>query len=296
MKKHSSPTPEVDLSLEDALLHGNKENVSHDDYSLPSPKLSKIVVNMSRSKAGPAQSSLRKTDGQEKRKKRGLTVSFVQNSETDNNTHKPGDSTARKLTRHPTQRNMGASLVDSLNTSRYGAMDRRYAQTHKEGKFPTGYPGEDPRLGYDWIAGLLDASESYLSERDDEYFDDMKEFRRVNFEDCHRPKEVRYVYVLDMVNIICIGPNFHSGAPTRKFYFHCLEIMKQKLWPSSCFNISLVLFLNICKFNKNLDLMKINFPVFLFQVTLDRLIIVNHLEQNISRVKSSNTVCAIWGK
>ena len=46
--------------------------------------------------------------------------------------------------------------------------------------------GDDKRrslLGYDWIAGMLDNT-SYLSERPDGYFDDLKEFRRVNKKDC----------------------------------------------------------------------------------------------------------------
>lgn len=47
--------------------------------------------------------------------------------------------------------------------------------------------GNDERrrslLGYDWIAGMLDNT-SYLSEKPDDYFDDLKEFRRVNKEDC----------------------------------------------------------------------------------------------------------------
>lgn len=38
-------------------------------------------------------------------------------------------------------------------------------------------------LGYDWIAGMLDNT-SRLSERPDTYFDDLKEFRRVNKQDC----------------------------------------------------------------------------------------------------------------
>ncbi|XP_067049812.1 migration and invasion-inhibitory protein-like [Acropora muricata] len=38
-------------------------------------------------------------------------------------------------------------------------------------------------LGYDWIAGMLDNT-SHLSERPDTYFDDLKEFRRVNKQDC----------------------------------------------------------------------------------------------------------------
>lgn len=38
-------------------------------------------------------------------------------------------------------------------------------------------------LGYDWIVGLLD-NIFYLLERLDDFFDDLKEFRRVNKEDC----------------------------------------------------------------------------------------------------------------
>lgn len=39
-------------------------------------------------------------------------------------------------------------------------------------------------LGYDWIAGILD-NESYLSEKPDDFFDEIKEFRRVNKKDCY---------------------------------------------------------------------------------------------------------------
>ena len=38
-------------------------------------------------------------------------------------------------------------------------------------------------LGYDWIAGMLD-NDSYLSEKDDGFFEDLKEFRRVNKNEC----------------------------------------------------------------------------------------------------------------
>ena len=71
-------------------------------------------------------------------------------------------------------------------------MEQRYSQARREQvqRSPGGYPGADPRLGYDWIAGLLDASESYLSEKDDEYFRGIEEFRRVNYDECHRPNEV----------------------------------------------------------------------------------------------------------
>lgn len=194
----TAPEPHVDLSLEEALFdRTSRENISKsvDDYSLPSPKLSRIVVdtgrNITSNSVKPALLFSR-TSAQKNKKKRGLTVSFVQN-DSDKSTCKPGspDSTSRKkFTRHATQRNLDTSLVDSLNSSRYGAMERHYNQTRKEGRFPGKSLGTDPRLGYDWIAGLLDASESYLSERDNEYFEEMKEFRRVNFDECHRPKEV----------------------------------------------------------------------------------------------------------
>ncbi|KAF4093845.1 hypothetical protein AMELA_G00006330 [Ameiurus melas] len=40
-----------------------------------------------------------------------------------------------------------------------------------------------PLLGYDWIAGLLDA-ESSLSDRSEEFFSELRTFRRVNKEEC----------------------------------------------------------------------------------------------------------------
>ncbi len=38
-------------------------------------------------------------------------------------------------------------------------------------------------LGYDWIAGMLD-NDSYISQKDDSFFDELKEFRRVNRSEC----------------------------------------------------------------------------------------------------------------
>lgn len=38
-------------------------------------------------------------------------------------------------------------------------------------------------LGYDWIAGMLD-NDSYISQKDDSFFDELKEFRRVNRTEC----------------------------------------------------------------------------------------------------------------
>uniref|UniRef100_A0A8D0CC61 Migration and invasion inhibitory protein n=1 Tax=Salvator merianae TaxID=96440 RepID=A0A8D0CC61_SALMN len=40
-----------------------------------------------------------------------------------------------------------------------------------------------PFLGYDWIAGLLDMDSS-LSEKSEQYFSELQDFRRVNREDC----------------------------------------------------------------------------------------------------------------
>lgn len=174
----------------------DKENV-HSSSALPSPKLSRIVVDTSQSSCGsksakPMTSSLRESSTK-KKSRRGLTVSFVQN-DMDKNTHTargPGRSggSKKRITRHATQRDLGRSMVNSLNSSKFGAMERRYAQTRKEGTSPRHFPGGDPQLGYDWIAGLVDASESYLSERD-EYFEEMKEFRRVNYAECHQAKQV----------------------------------------------------------------------------------------------------------
>ena len=185
----------MDLSLEEALLaKAKKENLPSEGIGLPSPKLSRIVVDTSRrldTHMDPklATSSLRKHD-KEGKIKRGLTVSFVQSDGDKKSLGGVSSSSKKKFTRHRTQRNLDSSITDDLNSSRYGAMERRYSQTRKEGKFPRNYPGDDPRLGYDWIAGLLDASESYLSERDDKYFEEINEFRRINFAECHKHGEV----------------------------------------------------------------------------------------------------------
>ncbi|TNN66216.1 Migration and invasion-inhibitory protein [Liparis tanakae] len=46
-----------------------------------------------------------------------------------------------------------------------------------------------PLLGYDWIAGVLDAEDS-LIERSDEFFNDLHTFRSLNKDECvHNPQE-----------------------------------------------------------------------------------------------------------
>ena len=176
----------------------NEENIPS-SLAFPSPKLSRIVVDTSQdfcsSKSPKSRTSSLKEPSTKEKPRKGLTVSFVQ-TVSDGNAHSaesPGGSRGSKkvITRHATQQNLGSSMLNSLNSSKFGAMERRYAQTRKEGKYPRQFRGDDPRLGYDWIAGLLDTSESYPSERDDEYFEEMKEFRRVNYSECHLAKQVQ---------------------------------------------------------------------------------------------------------
>lgn len=173
---------------------------------LPSPKMSRIIVDTSRSVPTPGSSKKRSSSGVMKgvspsptrvgtsKKKRGLSVSFVDDEESPTVLKRKKGNLRPESHRHSrTKQDLGASLIESLNSSRYGALDRSLSQTRKEGRFPRKYAGGDPRLGYDWIAGLLDSSQAYLSEKDDEYFEDMKEFRRVNHADCFRPREAMYV-------------------------------------------------------------------------------------------------------
>ena len=175
-----------------------------DDYPthLPSPKMSRIVVDTSRTLPTSGSNKKRSSSGVMKgvspsparvgtsKKKRGLSVSFVDNDDESPSVLKRKKGNLRPQSHNSkAQQDLGTSLIESLNSSRYGALDRSLSQTRKQGRFPRKYAGGDPRLGYDWIAGLLDTSEAYLSEKDDEYFEDMKEFRRVNHADCFRPKE-----------------------------------------------------------------------------------------------------------
>ena len=51
------------------------------------------------------------------------------------------------------------------------------------------WAGDDPLLGYDWIAGLVEAG-SGLEEKEEEYFMEMKEFRKVNHAECTRPHPI----------------------------------------------------------------------------------------------------------
>ena len=162
--------------------------------------MSRIVVDTSRFLTTPGSSTKRPKavrkgitpSSARQSKKRGLSVSFVQVDKESPSVLKKMEGNVRPGSlRSRTQEELGASVIESLNSSRFGALDRSLAQTRKQGQFPRKYAGSNPQLGYDWIAGLLDASEAYLSEKDDEYFNDIKEFRRVNHADCFRPKETQ---------------------------------------------------------------------------------------------------------
>lgn len=90
----------------------------------------------------------------------------------------------RILKDNKTHKSPKEQLTEALNASHYGALEctlpltRSLRKSHK-------YEGIDPKLGYDWIAGILDTS-SYIAKCSDDYFDEMKEFRRANREDCCR--------------------------------------------------------------------------------------------------------------
>lgn len=99
------------------------------------------------------------------RKKRGLSVSFQPITKT---------SGAQESKRMP---------VHSLNTSRYGALDQQQHST----AIPRRRTGEEIQLlGYDWIAGLMDAGPR-TSQFSDEHLLELREFRHVNSAECYMP-------------------------------------------------------------------------------------------------------------
>ncbi len=179
-----------DDSLEEVLFDntsGKDTSKTMGMYSLPSPRLSTILMDSSR-EFGARKSALSSVKGLEEGSKKRLSVSFLK-EDTDKNSSK----SKRKLTRHSTQRNLDESLMHSFS-SPYRDTEQSYALARK-GKESGAFlrrmaAGSDPRLGYDWIAGLLDSSGPSLSDRDNEYFNELNEFRKVNYEECHRPKEV----------------------------------------------------------------------------------------------------------
>ena len=128
--------------------------------------------------------------GVSKGKQRGLSVSFVGKGESKGIVlpHKSSGNAENSRTHFTNAPSLGRRLIESLNTSRYGTLDRSMAEARKSRVFPRKYAGDDPALGYDWIAGLLDTG-SCLAQHDDAYFEEMREFRRVNHDECSRVHE-----------------------------------------------------------------------------------------------------------
>lgn len=167
--------PLLDLSLEDALLSQTRQKektarISGEEGE-GGPNLSQRAI-AGTSKCGS------------KKKGRGLTVSFIEKDRSQDATKDwDGSKVEHRSLDFAAERELGASLIESLNSSRFGALEQRLSLMRKTHTFPRKYAGADPRLGYDWIAGLLDVDSS-LGEREDEYFEEMKEFRRVNRSEC----------------------------------------------------------------------------------------------------------------
>ena len=91
-------------------------------------------------------------------------------------------------------------ITEVLNVSQYGALEHTLPVTRSLRKSHR-CQGIDPKLGYDWIAGLLDTS-SYISQCSDDYFDELKEFRRANREDCCRMTSLMSVISTSVIYII----------------------------------------------------------------------------------------------
>ena len=73
--------------------------------------------------------------------------------------------------------------VNSLNTSRYGALD----QQQRTAAIPRKQAGEEMQLlGYDWIAGLMDTGPR-TSQFSDQHLQELREFRHVNSAECYMP-------------------------------------------------------------------------------------------------------------
>ena len=84
-------------------------------------------------------------------------------------------------------------LMGSLRSSRHGNLERSMRALRSTKKL-LDYSAIDPSLGYDWIAGAIDVEDDgSVLQASDEYFDMIREFRRVNRDECTRPKTLRSV-------------------------------------------------------------------------------------------------------
>ena len=144
--KTTAPSP--DLSLEEALFEDDKQD-SNSTSKVQELNLSQTAQDL--------------VDGSRKRK--GLSVSFQPVAKTS------GVQESRRTPLH------------SLNTSCYGALD----QQQRSVAIPRRQTGEEIQLlGYDWIAGLMDAGPR-TSQFSDQHLLELREFRHVNSAECYMP-------------------------------------------------------------------------------------------------------------
>ena len=112
-----------------------------------------------------------------------LNVSFThgsQDSTIDRTLRKP-----KSLQEHELLRTLRSSRTENLNRS---------VKSLRSAKKLLDYSAIDPTLGYDWIAGAVDAEEvESVIQESDQYYNSIKEFRRVNRDECVRPKVIRLV-------------------------------------------------------------------------------------------------------
>lgn len=155
-KTTSAPSP--DLSLEEALFEEDRRNdKNHNTTSVNKEK----GLNLS-------QTAQDLCDGS--RRKKGLNVSF-------------------QLVNKSSEHSCKKTPLQSFTTSRYGALGQ---QQHRLSVIPRKHTGEELQLlGYDWIAGLMDAGPC-TSQYSDQHLQDLKEFRHVNSSECYLPTE-RYL-------------------------------------------------------------------------------------------------------
>ncbi|XP_072174902.1 uncharacterized protein [Diadema setosum] len=90
---------------------------------------------------------------------------------------------------------MRVSFLERLNQGHHHSPIQQLPRSHLDGQMkPTSYLQGDlhersygnetqPLLGYDWIAGLLDTNPS-VGEQSDVYLEEIKQFRRLNREEC----------------------------------------------------------------------------------------------------------------
>ncbi|NWV56991.1 MIIP protein, partial [Daphoenositta chrysoptera] len=117
----------------------------------------------------------------------GLSLSRMQNKET---------SEQHVVIREP---HIPKSVLLTSRSKELKKEARRvtFQSDPEEGAIPASSWSARPFLGYDWIAGLLDTKSS-VTEKSEQYFAELQEFRQANRETCIHPLEPK---ALD-----CTGP------------------------------------------------------------------------------------------